>query len=159
MIRKYAPEKLFDPLRLFIKARNEAIDSGFTDNGGAIHSVERIVDILSLGIRYPHLSHINNLKRDEGAEISVEAHNARRRGEPVLIEHVMPQRAYAREIIRIVNEGGSNSDLIRFIEENYRLVLLTKSETARINKQNRSEITEDRIADAGIELHMHSKYA
>lgn len=150
---KYPPEKLLPPLRLFIKARNESVDSGFTDNGGAIHSVERIVDILSLRVRYPHLGHINYLKRDEGAEISAEAHKARQHGESVLIEHVMPQRAYAREIIRIVTEGGSDNDVIRFINENYRLVLLTKAETSRINKLNRSKITEDRVADAGIELH------
>ena len=43
---KYRAENLIPALRLFIEARNKAIEMGFTDNGGAIHSVERIVDIL-----------------------------------------------------------------------------------------------------------------
>ena len=150
----YRPDNLLPALRLFVEARNKAVESGFTDNGGAIHSVERILDILSLRICYPHLSHINNLKKDSAATTSVEAQKARQRGEPVLIEHVLPQRAYARKIIEIVNAGGSNDDVIHFIKENYRLVLLTKEETAKINRLNRSKITKDRIADAGIELHI-----
>lgn len=152
---KYTPENLLPALRLFVDARNEAFDGGFTDNGGAIHSVERIVDILSCGLCYPHLSHINNLKSDPKAEISKAAHEARQRGErlKIKIEHVLPQRAYARKIIEIVNDRGSDEDVIRYIKENYRLVILTDEETVAINKINRSKITKDRIADAGIELY------
>ena len=150
---KYHAENLLPALRLFIEARNKAIEIGFTDNGGAIHSVERIVDILSMRLCYPHLSHINNLKSDANAEISVEAHKAREDGEPVLIEHVLPQRAYAREIIHMVGDGGTDDDVIDFIKANYRLVLLTREETAKINRLNRSKMTADRIADAGIALH------
>jgi len=153
MGRKYSTENLLPALRLFINARNKAVEGGFTDNGGAIHSVERILDILSIHVRYPHLSHINSLKVDPAAEISVQAHEARARGEPVLIEHVLPQRAYARRVIEMVNGGASNDDILRFIKENYRLVLLTKEETAKINQLNRSRITEDRITDAGIALY------
>ena len=86
-------------------------------------------------------------------EISVDAHKAREDGEPILIEHVLPQRAYAREIIRMVDEGKSDDDLLKYIKKNYRLVLLTKKETETINKINRSNISADRIADAGIALH------
>ncbi len=153
MARKYNAKNLLPALRLFIEARNKAIEMGFTDNGGAIHSVERIVDMLSMHLCYPHVSHINNLKSDLNAEISVDAHKARENGEPILIEHVLPQRAYAREIIRIVDDGETDDDVIDFINANYRLVLLTKEETKKINKINRSKITADRIADAGIALH------
>lgn len=150
---KYTSENLLPALKLFIEARNKAIAGGFTDNGGAIHSVERILDILSCRLCYPHLSHINNLKSDPNAEISKAAHEARKRGEKLYIEHVLPQRAYARRIIQIVNDGGSDDDVIQYIKENYRLVLLTAEETSTINKINKSSITEDRIADAGIDLH------
>jgi hypothetical protein len=150
---KYNEKNLIPALRLFAEARNKALESGFTDNGGAIHSVERIVDILSLSLCYPHLSHINNLKNDPTAEISLEAQKARQRGEPIKIEHVMPQRAYAREIIKVIEAGDSDDDLVAFIKNNYRLVLLTKEETAMINRLNRSKITDDRIADAGIVLY------
>jgi hypothetical protein len=151
-MRKYNEKNLIPALRLFVDARNKALEGGFTDNGGAIHSVERIVDILSMNLCYPHLSHINNLKKDLAAEISVEAQKARQRGDLILIEHVMPQRAYARKIIKVIETGGSDEDLIAFIKGNYRLVLLTKEETSKINRLNRSRITNDRIADAGIVL-------
>src|SRR5690554_2514428 len=73
MAKKYHSKNLMPALRLFVEARNKAVESGFTDNGGAIHSVERILDILSMHICYPHLSHINSLKSDPAAEISVAA--------------------------------------------------------------------------------------
>lgn len=155
MARKYHTENLLPALRLFIEARNKALEGGFTDNGGAIHSVERILDILSMHVRYPHLTHINGLKTDPAAELSRQAHEARKRGEPLLIEHVLPQRAYAQKVIGLVNGGATDEDVLRFIKENYRLILLTKDETAAINRLNRSRITTDRIADAGIELFQH----
>ena len=156
MGRKYHAENLIPALRLFIAARNKAVDDGFTDNGGAIHSVERILDILSMHVRYPHLTHINNLKADPNAELSEAAHEARSRGEKVLIEHVLPQRAYAQKIIALVNEGATDADLIVFIKANYRLVLLTQGETSEINRKNRSQVTDDRIADAGIKVYERS---
>jgi len=153
MVRKYRAENLLPALRLFIEARNKAVAGGFTDNGGAIHSIERILDILSLSVCYPGLTHINGIKKDPATEISVQAHEARQQGEPVFIEHVLPQRAYARKVIELVNDGASDDDILKFIKANYRLVLLTKAETTRINRLNRSTITNDRIADAGIPLY------
>lgn len=150
---KYHSENLLPALRLFIKARDKALKSGFTDNGGAIHSVERILDILSRHVCYPHLSHINSLKADPTAEISIQAHKSRERGDKLLIEHVLPQRAYARKVIDIVNAGATDKEVLRFIKDNYRLVLLTEEETAKINRLNRSKITRDRIADAEIKLY------
>ncbi len=150
---KYHHENLIPALRLFIEARTKALEGGFTDNGGAIHSVERILDILSMHLCFPHLSHINNLKADLNAEISEAAHEARSRGEKILIEHVLPQRAYAQKVIALVNEGATDADLIAFIKANYRLVLLTQEETTRINRLNRSRLSDDRIADAGIKLY------
>jgi len=147
---KYSPAKLLPALRLFIDARNEAIAAGFTDNGGAIHSVERILDILCQRVKYPHLKHINNLKKHAEAECSVDAHHARLRGERVLIEHVMPQRAFAQEVIQLVTSGTTDVEVISFIQKNYRLVLLTPQETMALNRLNRSRITPDRLADAGI---------
>lgn len=141
------------PLRQFAKARNEALRAGFTDNGGAIHSVERILDILALRLCYPHVSHSNSLKKKHlTTECSVEAYAARERGERVFIEHVMPQRAYARQVISLIDSGVADQDILDFVRQTYRLVLLSANETEAINKANRSSISEDRIADAGIKL-------
>ena len=147
---KYNPAMLLPALRLFIDARNSAIATGFTDNGGAIHSVERILDILCQRVKYPYLRHTNSLKKDLRAECSVEAHHARERGEKVLVEHVMPQRAFAQEVIRLVTSNITDEGIISFIQENYRLVLLTPQETTALNRVNRSRITPDRLTEAGI---------
>lgn len=141
---------LLPALRLFIDARNSAIATGFTDNGGAIHSVERILDILFQRVKYPYLRHTNSLKKDLRAECSVEAHHARERGEKVLVEHVMPQRAFAQEVIRLVTSNITDEGIISFIQKNYRLVLLTPQETTALNRVNRSRITPDRLTEAGI---------
>jgi hypothetical protein len=154
---KYQVGNLIPALRLFVEARNKALKLGFTDNGGAIHSVERILDILSQRIVYPTLRHINDYKADPNAEISVEAQRARQRRDPIFIEHVRPQRAYAREVITLIGEGCTDDELVDFIRARYRLVLLSREETRRINSLNRSRITDDRIADAGIELVKHSR--
>lgn len=146
---KYNTNTLLSPLRLFIEARNKAIKEGFTDNGGAIHSVERILDILCARIKYPNIKHIDNQKKN-CKERSMAAHEALNRGESVIIEHVMPRRAFARQIIDMVNKGNTDEEIISFIKKRYRLVLLTKQEARNLNKLNRSNITDDRIADAGI---------
>jgi len=152
--RKYHHRNLLPALRIAIEGRNKLNACGLTDNGGAIHAVERIlVDILSNLLCYPHLSHVNNLKKDPEAEISEAAFEARLRGEPVYIEHVLPRRAYALKVIALVGEGATDNEVCAFIRANYRLVLLTKDETQRLNRLNRSRITKDRIADAGIVLH------
>jgi len=152
MAGKYTPQSLLPPLRLFARARNEALAAGFTDNGGAIHSVERIVDILGLRLCYPHLHHINSIKRDLGAEISEEADAARLAGQKVDIEHVMPQRAFAQAVIAEIDRSATDAELIAFVRSAYRLVLLTPEETKRVNHVNRSRMTPDRIAEAGIRL-------
>jgi hypothetical protein len=149
---KYTPERLLPALRLFAAARNQALAVGFTDNGGAIHSVERILDILGQRLRYPHLSHINQLKTDESAEASVAAHEARCRGDAVNIEHVAPLRALAKEVVSRIDQGMSDEELLAFIRGTYRLVLLTQEETRALNRANRSRLTEDRIAEAGIRM-------
>lgn len=56
--KKYEPLKLVEMFRLAAKLRAQMIAGGFTDNGGAIHSAERILNILGLRLCYPQLSHI-----------------------------------------------------------------------------------------------------
>lgn len=50
----------------------------------------------------------------------------------------------------MVNKGNTDEEIISFIKKRYRLVLLTKQEARDLNKLNRSNITDDRIVDAGI---------
>ncbi|MFT5363928.1 MAG: hypothetical protein ACI9VX_001554 [Dinoroseobacter sp.] len=94
------------------------------------------------------------LKRHPDAEISVEAHRLRERGEfsDLRIEHAMPRRALTRLVIDRVNSGASDEALIEFMTETYRLVVLTKSEMQEVDRVNRSEATQDRIAEAGVKL-------
>lgn len=149
---KYHVTNLVPALRLFAAARQAALDAGFTDNGGAIHSVERILDILSMRVNYPGLTHINNLKQRADAEISINAARARDTNQPLRIEHVMPQRGYTVQVCRLITQGATDTDIVDFIRANYRLVLLTSEEARRLDRLNRSKLAVDRIADAGILL-------
>lgn len=150
--RKYTVPMMFKALRVFARARNEALEEGFTDNGGAIHSVERIADLLGIMINYPQLSHLNSLKQDPDAEITEAAHHARQLGEPIKIEHVAPKRAFAVSLIELIDQGKTDIELERYICERFRLVLTTEEEARQINKINRSKMTPDRISEAGLSL-------
>ena len=126
------------------------VEAGFTDNAGAIHSCERILDILGLRLNYPELSHINKLSQRQYAEFSEAALAAHKRGEKTFIEHVSPLRDMTRQAINFLDEGASDKEFKEFIVEHYRLVLLTKEEMQRLNRINRSRMTPDRLREAGI---------
>lgn len=149
---KYSENILIPVLRKAAKFRNELIEAGFTDNGGAIHSAERILDILSCRIMYLGLTHINNIKDHAEAEFSKAAMKSIGRGERVFIEHVAPLRALTRAIISAIDAGKSDRQLINLIKKHYRLVLLTAEETKRLNRINRSELHDDRLSQAGIKV-------
>ncbi len=152
-MNKYTQENLLPVLRLFIDARNRAIAAGFTDNGGAIHSVERILDILSQRVCYPGVSHINSLKKSPSpAEFSEAANAVRDQIDQLYIEHVQPQRAYAQKIIERVGAGDTDKQILDFIRTNYRIVILTKAEAGILNRKNRSRISPDRLAEAEISI-------
>ena len=124
--------------------------SEFTDNGGAIHSSERILDILSQRIKYPELRHSNSYKNNSFALFSVAALKDFRNGKPVFLEHVAPIREYMREVIARIGRGDTDQQIVRFIKRTYLLVLLSKEETVRLNKSNRSKIVRNRLLSAGI---------
>jgi hypothetical protein len=52
-VRKYEPELFIRMFRKATKFRNELLRAGFTDNGGAIHSAERIMHILGMRLNRP----------------------------------------------------------------------------------------------------------
>lgn len=89
------------------------------------------------------------------AECCIGAYEARQRGDVHLLrfEHVMPQRAFAKNIMGIVEEGATDDEIIAFIQQSYRLVLLNTEETSMLNCKNRSLILPDRLGDAGIVMY------
>lgn len=138
--------------RLAAQLRAAMLAAGFTDNGGAIHGAERILNLLGLRLCYPNLSHIHHLRTLPDAPFSENALTAHQTGQQVLIEHVNPHRALTRLAIQSVEEGATDGQLIDFVRSNFRLALLTKTETQRLNKLNRSRIEQDRLTAAGIRL-------
>lgn len=155
--KKYQPDTLAGMFLLAAKLRNEMNAVGFTDNGGAIHSAERIMNLLGLALNHEYLSHSNNLKTHPSAECSEAAHIARERGEPVLIEHVAPLRALTRSAIDHIDSIAEElkvDALKKYVKENYRLALLTPEETKQLNKINRSKMAPDRLEKAGIRMRL-----
>lgn len=149
---KYSPEVLIPVFRKAAAFRDEMLAAGFTDNGGAIHSAERILNILGQRLKYPGLSHINSFRHHPAAEFSEAAWEVHRAGGAVQIEHVSPLRHLTREAIRLVTNGATDAELVAFILAKYRLTLLTRDEMAALNKVNRSRMTEDRLFEAGIAI-------
>jgi len=150
--RKYQPELLIAMFRKAAALRNEMLAAGFTDNGGAIHSAERILNILGLSLNYPELNHINKLRHSERAIFSVEALQLHQSGNKVLIEHVSPLRHLTQTAIEKIGQEMSDAQFEAFVREHYLLVLLSPDETKRLNKQNRSKMNPDRLNHAGIRL-------
>jgi hypothetical protein len=151
-VRKYEPIKLVKMFRLVAALRNEMLKEGFTDNGGAIHSAERILNILGPLLCYPGLTHINNLRNLPNAPFSEKPLIAHRTGEKVLIEHVAPHRALTRLAIDKIDADMNDDDFILFIKANFQLALLTVAETAHLNKINRSSLDPNRLKNAGINI-------
>ena len=138
--------------RMAAELRQQMLRVGFTDNGGAIHSAERILNILGVILRYPSLTHINNLHHLPDAPFSAEALVAHKAGEKVFIEHVSPHRAFTRLAIERVAAGVSDEEFTCFVNKHFELALLTQVETQRLNKLNRSRMDPDRLKSAGISL-------
>lgn len=149
--RKYKPQNLVPMFRLAANLCKQMREANFTDNGGAIHSAERIMNILGGCLVYPDLSHIANLRKYEGAEFSVAAKRAYSRGEKVLIEHVSPLRDLTRAAIKIV-DVLDDYQFCEFVRKHYRLVLLTEDETRKLNRYNRTKMSPNRLKSAGIAM-------
>lgn len=150
--RKYDPDTLIAMFRLAAALRKQMLDVGFTDNGGAIHSAERILNILGLRLCYPDLTHINNLRDHPEAPFSEAALVAYKKGEKVLIEHVSPHRALTRQAIEQIEAGVNDDEFKKFVKKHFQLALLTETETIHLNSLNRSRLEPDRLRKAGIQL-------
>ena len=137
-------------LRSAAEFRNNMNKEGLTDNAGAIHCVERILDLLSYRIKYPGLTHVRQIRNYDGAEFSKEALIAFRQKRSVVVEHVAPQRDFATRIISQIAAKKSDTQLKNYIKRHYRLVLLTQEESALLNRINRSKMHKDRLGQAGI---------
>src|SRR5664279_2383933 len=131
--------------RLAAKLCKRMRAAGFTHNGGAIHSAERILNLLRLILVYPELGHINNLRKYLKAEFSLKARAAYARGDKILIEHVSPLRDLTRRAIHKIDELDDDG-FAKVVKKHFRLVLLTPEETAQLNRQNRSEMSTKRLA-------------
>lgn len=150
--RKYRPDNLIAMFRVAAELRNKMIDAGFTDNGGPIHSAGRIMNILGMALNYPDLTHINNLRGSQRAIFSIEALELHRSGHKVLIEHVSPLRDLTRKAIEKIDQQVSDEQFKRFVRRHFKLVLLSPTETQRLNRLNRSKMHPHRLKHAGIEL-------
>ncbi len=147
----YSIDERIAHFRLVASHREACAAAGISDNAGAIHCAERVLDELCRFLVYPGLSHNNNLRDYPGAVFSVDAWIAHNEGRPVEIEHVAPQRDFTRAAIAFIADS-TNEEFKQFIFENYQLVLLTITERARLDRINRLRMAPDRLQSAGIVL-------
>jgi len=155
-MQKYQPDILIAMFRMAATLRNEMLAAGFADNGGAIHSAERILNILGMALNYPELTHINNLRHSKRATFSMEALELHKKGDRVLIEHVSPLRDLTRKAIEKINPQVSEAQFKVFIRKRFKLVLLSPAETQRLNRLNRTKMHPHRLKQAAIQVAMLS---
>ena len=148
---KYDPNLLIKMFRKAAALRNEMLEAGFTDNGGAIHTAERILDILGQRLNYPGLSHGNGLKHYKNAEFSDAAWELHQNNRAILVEHVSPKRHLTRMAIERI-QTASDAQFRIFIKRHYKTVLLSPDETLRLNRLNRSKVCTSRLDAAGIKV-------
>jgi len=148
---KYDPDLLIKMFRKAAALRDEMVAAGFTDNGGAIHCAERILDILGQRLNYPGLRHGNALKHYKDAEFSDEAWELHQKQKVVLVEHVAPRRHLTQMAIAKIRTA-TDEQFRRFVKRHYKTVLLSPDETLRLNRLNRSKVCSDRLSVAGIRV-------
>jgi hypothetical protein len=149
---KYTITGLTSSFRLAAKFRNEANQQGTTDNIGAIHSAERILNeslapLIVYGAFDP-----KQLRRHPKVRWSVKAKAATRRGERTQFEHVAPKRALTIKAIELVMKSKNDEPLLRFIKRNFRLAVLTPDQRSHLDRHNRSRIDPKRLEKAGIKI-------
>jgi len=148
---KYDPDVLIKMFRLAAALRNEMLAAGFTDNGGAIHSAERILDILGQRLNYPGLKHGNALKHHKNAQFTDAAWKLHQSKKPVYVEHVAPKRHFTQMAIAKI-ERATDAQFRAFVKRHYKTVLLSPEETLRLNRLNRSRVCTNRLREAGIKV-------
>jgi hypothetical protein len=142
---KYTPSLLIRAFKIAACARNDMLKiDGFTDNGGAIHSATRILDILGQRLTHPGLSHLAGLKNAVTAVFSEAALEAFEKGDAVEIEHINPLRQLTQQTIAKLDAGAKDDELLAFVAANYKLALLTKEERRALDKIDRIGKTKDR---------------
>jgi len=139
-------EAFIDALRSFEEWRRRVNSEGINDNAGAIHSAERLAELLSLKIAYPGLSHINELRNYDGAKFSKKAWAAFKKGEKVEIEHVSPKRAYTIALLSALSKTNDKNKIKKWIRKNFKLILLTTSERVNLDRVNRIRMCPDRLS-------------
>ena len=148
---KYDPDLLIKMFRKAATLRNEMVAAGFTDNGGAIHCAERILDILGQRLNYPGLRHGNALKHYKNAEFSDAAWELHQTKRAVLVEHVSPRRHLTQMAIAKI-QTASDAQFRTFVKRYYKTVLLSPDETLHLNRLNRSKVSSNRLRAAGIKV-------
>lgn len=68
----------------------------------------------------------------------------------VEVEHILPQRAMTLHLGSMVDAGASDDEILAWLADNYRLVLLTPDERRQVESVTRSRICAERLA--GIKM-------
>lgn len=145
--------KLGAEIRAAAAGRKTMNQMGLSDNRGAIHPMERILNIARANLVHG-IAHQSYIKHDMNIEGTVEAFAARKLGKRVDIEHMYPRRESAIAVCRMVEDGASNDALIDYVIQTGRAILLTPEQRAAVDAVpgNRSVYSADRLMKAGLTI-------
>lgn len=150
---KLTDEVMLAALRPLAEGRNRANALGLTDNHGAIHAVERVLDILRVHLADYGVSRSDQLKH-ANIKGTAEAFEARARGQRVEVEHVYPRREVAQEVCAMVMRGDTDRKLRNYIIKTSQVVLLTPEQRAMVDAVpgNRSRYMPARLKCVGLKV-------
>lgn len=115
---------LLTALRDCIVLRNSMNARNISDEIGARRSVDSLLDFLSLQRKYG-LSKMLDLKKSWSAERTVGVMSAINTGKAIRVQRVHTMRDWSLSFIDKVNIGFTDDELLTFIDDHYRLILVT----------------------------------
>lgn len=146
---------LITALRDCIRLRDTMNFNGLSDSSGALSSVAYLLDFLSLRRKYGTDSR-DVLKISLKIERTVGVSDAIALGEEIRVENVYSLHDWALKFIQKVNDGFNDNELLEFIDEHYRLILVTSSQSLALAKLSVSHFGMDRFEHIGLKIDTQS---
>ena len=142
---------LITAIRDCIKLREDMNFNGLHDSVGALDSVGYLLDYLSLRRKYGFADK-NELKTSLKIERTIGVSDAIALGEEIRVENVYSLHDWALKFIQKVNDGFNDNELLEFIDEHYRLILVTLSQSRALANLSTSHFGMDRLDHIGLKI-------
>ncbi|MPU29099.1 hypothetical protein FVB13_08040 [Escherichia coli] len=142
---------LLTAIRDCIKLRKALNANGLSDHDGALSSIEHLLELLSMRRKYSSADK-NVLKASLMIERTIGVSDAIALGKEVRVENVHSRRDWTLMFVDKVNMGWNDNELLKFIDDNYRIILTTLLQSQALAKLSSSFSGMDRFDHIGLKI-------